>query len=596
MLNSTGYDSSFFAESVRRDLKETLVSLSHNGSRSIAVFFQENIYFALKVIIGLENVMNSFSFIKEYGIYSDLRPTIQSESVIYILNPYLDVLEKALQHFRVYHEVFPNSVPMFICVPESTLIAEQFLEQDHGLKEAFPEMTVKSLDIDLQFFDFPFFSMNLHNSFRRLFCDGDLSSLRWVARFLSKAQFTWFGPSLDVICVGPKAKRVGDLLDHMRNVCSDAAGDLSTSVNRILIIDRNIDLFTPLLTQTTYEGLLDELYGFNCCQAILPFSVEDSLKGETNYLCGINDKIFDEMRDKPFSSIGSFLYEQSVMIRQKYEKRKELTQIREIREFVENLAELQETHRLIGIHTCVAKNAGKSSQNPMFRKRISIEKYIMKKINDKDVFEYIQELINRKGSFILVLRLLCLYSIANGGIKSKDYDNFKEKMMLSFGVCETVSAFLSLYKCGLLCKSKDKAKEVFPLWQKYEMGYTGSDNTNSNDMESISQLYGGYIPPIVRLIEMYLTLENGRSSASFLAALRDFSPVVHHKIPSFAHTGHGVGNSSTTVVFVVGGVTSVEVSGMRVLCQKKSNLPVLAFSTEHLSGTRIMNSLGIIDT
>lgn len=595
MLNCKGHDVSFFAESVRRDLKEILASLTHNGSRSIAVFFQENIYFALKVIICLENVMDTFPCIKGYGIYSDLRPNIQADSAVYILNPYLDILEKALQHFRVYHEVFPNSVPTFICVPESTLIAEQFLEQDHGLKERFPEMRIESLDIDLQFFDFPSFSMNLHDSFRRLLCDGDLSSVRWISRFLCKAQFTWLGPFSDVVCVGPKAKRVGDVLEHMQNVSSDTAGDLPTSVNRLLIIDRNIDLLTPLLTQTTYEGFLDELYGFNCCQTILPFTVEDSLKGETNYFCGINDKLFDEMRDKPFSSIGSFLYEKSVMIKEKYEKRKELTQIKEIREFVENLSELQETHRLIGIHTCIAKNIGKSTQNPIFRKRIRIEQYIIQKINDKDVFEYIQELINRKGSFILVLRLLCLYSIANGGIKNKEYDNFKEKMMLSFGVCETVSAFLSLSKCGLLCKSKGKAKEVFPLWEKYEMGYTGPDNSNSIDKESISQLYGGYFPPILRLIKMYLTLENGKNSASFLADLRDFSPVVHHKIPSFALTDHRVGNPGTTVVFVVGGLTSVEISGMRVLCQKNPNLPALAFSTEHLSATRIMNSLGIDD-
>lgn len=31
----------------------------------------------------------------------------------------------------------------------------------------------------------------------------------------------------------------------------------------LLLLDRNVDLLTPLATQLTYEGLIDEIYGIN---------------------------------------------------------------------------------------------------------------------------------------------------------------------------------------------------------------------------------------------------------------------------------------------------------------------------------------------
>lgn len=40
----------------------------------------------------------------------------------------------------------------------------------------------------------------------------------------------------------------------------------------LLLLDRNVDLLTPLATQLTYEGLIDEIYGITNGQN-MPFSV-----------------------------------------------------------------------------------------------------------------------------------------------------------------------------------------------------------------------------------------------------------------------------------------------------------------------------------
>jgi len=66
---------------------------------------------------------------------------------------------------------------------------------------------------------------------------------------------------------GDKAKILADMLLRLRQESMVdsrsalyAAGQ-SQSVESLIIIDRDVDFVTPLLTQLTYEGLIDERYG-----------------------------------------------------------------------------------------------------------------------------------------------------------------------------------------------------------------------------------------------------------------------------------------------------------------------------------------------
>ena len=43
----------------------------------------------------------------------------------------------------------------------------------------------------------------------------------------------------------------------------DSENQISPQIDCLLLIDRNVDLLTPLCTQLTYEGLIDEIYGIS---------------------------------------------------------------------------------------------------------------------------------------------------------------------------------------------------------------------------------------------------------------------------------------------------------------------------------------------
>jgi len=66
---------------------------------------------------------------------------------------------------------------------------------------------------------------------------------------------------------GDKAKILADMLLRMRQESIiDSRTALygvgqSQSIESLIIIDREADFITPMLTQLTYEGLIDEKYG-----------------------------------------------------------------------------------------------------------------------------------------------------------------------------------------------------------------------------------------------------------------------------------------------------------------------------------------------
>lgn len=40
------------------------------------------------------------------------------------------------------------------------------------------------------------------------------------------------------------------------------------TIDHLVLIDRSVDLMTPMVTQLTFEGLIDELFGIDCCKLI----------------------------------------------------------------------------------------------------------------------------------------------------------------------------------------------------------------------------------------------------------------------------------------------------------------------------------------
>ena len=57
---------------------------------------------------------------------------------------------------------------------------------------------------------------------------------------------------------------IADLMERMRVEMfgnSASARDIVPQIDAIVLLDRSVDLLTPLSTPLTYEGLIDEVFG-----------------------------------------------------------------------------------------------------------------------------------------------------------------------------------------------------------------------------------------------------------------------------------------------------------------------------------------------
>lgn len=63
---------------------------------------------------------------------------------------------------------------------------------------------------------------------------------------------------------------IRSLLPHAE--VSDKLSVPSDCADSLIILDRRVDMITPMLTQLTYEGLIDEFIGIDNCQLQLFFS------------------------------------------------------------------------------------------------------------------------------------------------------------------------------------------------------------------------------------------------------------------------------------------------------------------------------------
>ena len=47
---------------------------------------------------------------------------------------------------------------------------------------------------------------------------------------------------------------------------SASVREIVPQIDAVILLDRSVDLLTPLSTQLTYEGLIEEVFGINHCE------------------------------------------------------------------------------------------------------------------------------------------------------------------------------------------------------------------------------------------------------------------------------------------------------------------------------------------
>ncbi|KAJ2702948.1 Vacuolar protein-sorting-associated protein 33 [Coemansia sp. IMI 203386] len=437
-------------------------------------------------------------------------------------------------------------------VPRRTLLCERVLEEEGVLGE----ITVSEYRMDFIPLENDLLSLELPATFKELYLDEDFSSIQCVARAIMRLQGLYgFFPR--IVGKGDYAAILADSLARMRaemlssasasaakqSVVSGSRGiaqggvlAMSSVFDSVVIIDRAVDLVTPLLTQLTYEGLISEVFGIANGYVTLPSSgasttattttpsaTDGSALSSTSAapnagaqttkrkriaLNSQDDGIFKEIRGMNFSSVGALLSKMSRQLQDTYESRHKAKTVQEIRSFVGKLGNLQAEHQSLKTHVMLAETIVKRTQSDDFDSLLDIEQTLVNGSDlTKDQLAYVEKIMaladplangpgvadaadaraadsgnqqQAKNTIHKVLRVLCLYSLCRGpaNLKQKVYDAWYDDVLAAFGHHQTITMD-NLAKVGLLVPpsyaNANSAKSANP----------GGGNPNTNSSNSI---------------------------------------------------------------------------------------------------------------
>ena len=196
--------------------------------------------------------------------------------------------------------------------------------------------------------------------------------------------------------------------------------------------------------------------------------------------------------------------------------------------------------------------------------------------------EFVEDLLNlilKKEQVYKVYRLLCIFSLAEGGFKTKHYETVRKEMVETYGF-EHLSVFNQLSQAGLLYnKDTRKLKSVFNYFKKSHKLINLEYQKDEPSRTSFP--YNAYTPLTVRI------LENAFRQTWTSGDLVD-------KVPgytaTFGDSRYAAGTKAArkvVVLYMVGGITYAEISCMRHLA-KQYNIELLIAATNIVNYKRML--------
>lgn len=219
-----------------------------------------------------------------------------------------------------------------------------------------------------------------------------------------------------------------------------------------------MDLITPLATQLTYEGLIDEIYGISngtCQFPIKMFSQNDdnlassAADGKKQIMLNSADKLYSELRDKNFRAVGPVLSKQARLISSQLDDKHTEKTIQEIQQFVARLPGMLEDKQALAMHTTIAEHIKDKTGTDTFLDNLQTEQEFLNCIEVDKASNHIEDLIAQKAPLDKVLRLICLQCLAGSGLKQKLLEYYIRELVQVYGL-ETYLSIVNLEKIGLL--------------------------------------------------------------------------------------------------------------------------------------------------
>ncbi|CAM4534269.1 hypothetical protein PO909_025130 [Leuciscus waleckii] len=573
-------------EAARKDLREFLDKCS--GSK--AIVWDE-------YLTGPFGLIAQYSLLKEHEVEKMFTlkggriPSAAVKNIVFFVRPRLELMDIIAENVASEDKLQPRDFHILF-VPRRSLLCEQRLKEK-GVLNSFTN--IDEYILDLIPYDGDLLSMESESSFRECYLENDQTSLYHAAKGLMTLQ-ALYGTIPQIFGKGECARHVANMMLRMKREFAGHAQILPV-FDTLLLLDRNVDLLTPLATQLTYEGLIDEIYGItNGYVKLPPEKFAQKKQGEggkdlptepKKLQLNSAEELYAEIRDKNFNAVGAALSKKAKIISAAFEERHNAKTVGEIKQFVSQLPHMQAARSSLANHTSIAELVKDITISEAFFESLTVEQEFMTGVDTDKVSTYIEDCIAQKDPLIKILRLVCMQSVCNNGLKQKVLDYYKKEILQTYGY-EHILTLKNLEKVGLL-KPQSTMRNNYPTIRKtLKLWMEDANEQNPND---ISYVYSGYAPLSVRLTQV-LARPGWRSIEEVLKILPGPHFEERQQVPTGLHKKRQPGENRTTLVFFLGGVTYAEIAALRFLSNMEdSGTEYIIATTKLINGTSWIKSL-----
>ncbi|XP_022765445.1 vacuolar protein-sorting-associated protein 33 homolog isoform X3 [Durio zibethinus] len=493
-------------------LKEYGIELRHLSAEPVQTDFT-------KVVYLIPSQRDLMKFISSH-VHSDISKGLQREYYIYFVPRREIQCERILEEEKVHHLITIGEYPLYV-VP---------LDED-----------ILSFELDL--------------AYKECQVDGDTGSLWHIAKAIHKLESS-FGVIPNVRAKGKASVLVTDILNRMQTEEPVNSSDMAVpEINTLILIDREVDMVTPMCSQLTYEGLLDEFLRIHNGSVELDSSIMGVQQEGKKIKVPLNssDKLFKEIRDLNFEVVVQVLRQKATSMKQDYTEMTTTNQtVSELKDFVKKLNSLPEMTR----HINLAQHLSTFTSKPSFLAKLDMEHTI---------------------------------------VEASSYD--MRELLHSYGF-EHMATLNNLEKAGLFKRQESKSNWL-TVKRALQLVVEDTDTANPND---IAYVFSGYAPLSIRLVQHAVrsgwrpmeeilkllpgphteTKRGGFTSSQSFDALQGASSGLD-KIAD--------GRRSLVLVVFVGGVTFAEISALRFLSAQEGMAYDLIIGT-----TKIINGHSLVET
>ncbi|VAI62078.1 unnamed protein product [Triticum turgidum subsp. durum] len=204
-----------------------------------------------------------------------------------------------------------------------------------------------------------------------------------------------FGVIPNIRAKGVASTKAAELLNHMQ--LEDPMG--IPEIDTVILLDREVDMVTPMCSQLTYEGLLDEMLEIHNGSVEVDASIMGAQQDGKKVKVPLNssDKLYKEIRDLNLHVVVQVVRQKATSIQQDYAEVKSTNtqSVSELKDFVKRLHSLPEIAR----HVNLAQHLQSFAAKPAFHARVEIEQIILEAQTYETLFPPLNSMLLEFYSF-----------------------------------------------------------------------------------------------------------------------------------------------------------------------------------------------------